>query len=131
VRRRLQILLCLFAWFVATGCQWDFAQVVAWGRMFAGYSQEMSLSAAAEKTFGGEMCPICKAVQKGRQAQERNAATPSAAGRSEIKSPIASMQYGVVVFSPAAEIVGVIAPLAVTEGRGRSEPLVQPPRGRV
>lgn len=46
--------------------------MVAWIGMFAVNSREGSLSSALEKTFDGKHpCPLCEAVESGRD-QERN-----------------------------------------------------------
>jgi len=129
VRQRVQVVLCLFAWCIATGCQWDLAQLVAWGRMFKDYSQAMSLSAAAQKTFSGEMCPLCKAVQKGKQEQEQNAPKSTAPGKADAKlldaCPLSTMAS---VLSPERKVVGTIIAQTPSVGRARTAPPVPPPR---
>jgi hypothetical protein len=128
VRQRLQIFSCVLAWFIATGCQWDLAQIVAWGRMFAGYSQEMPLTAAAEKTFSGEMCALCKAVQKAKQEQDASApksAPTKAPGKLLDAGPLAAVAR---VVSPVREVVGLIQPPAALTGRDRTPPPYPPPR---
>ena len=49
-------------------------QGVAWAGMFVTYaSQEASLPAAIEKTFGGDNpCKLCTAVQEGRGQEQKN-----------------------------------------------------------
>lgn len=69
MRRKFSLVLTLAAWLLATGSQWDMAQTFAWGRMLVTYSRTMSLTQAAQKTFDGEMCPICIAVQEAKQGQ--------------------------------------------------------------
>ena len=44
-------------------------QVVAWGRMFAGYARAMSFSKAAERTLSGEMCGLCRAVASAKKSE--------------------------------------------------------------
>ena len=73
--RAFQSWVVLIAWLLATGAQWDLLQVIAWGRMFAGYSETMRVSEAAKKTFGGEMCCLCKAVKKAKE-QQRDLPSP-------------------------------------------------------
>jgi len=70
VSRRFHVLAVLCAWLLASGAQWDFVQVVAWGRMFAGYSTSMSLTQAAQRTLSGEMCGLCRAVHDAKQQQD-------------------------------------------------------------
>lgn len=67
VIKRFQIFLVLFAWFMATGAQWDLVQTFGWGQMFVGYSRSMPLLEAVKKTFDGEMCSVCKAVNEAKQ----------------------------------------------------------------
>ena len=74
--RRLQIFVVLFAWFMATGAQWDLVQTFGWGRMIVDYSQTMSLGEAVKKTFSGEMCGVCKVVNEAKQ-QESKSTVPS------------------------------------------------------
>lgn len=129
MRRRIQVILCLFAWCIATGCQWDLAQVVAWTRMFSDYAQEMSLSAAAQKTFSGEMCPLCKAVQKGKQEQEQNAPKSATPGKADAKildtCPLSEIASAI---SPERRVVGTLLAPTSPAGRGRTAPPVPPPR---
>src|SRR5580704_17530585 len=75
MRARLQLCALLFAWFMATGSQWDLVQVCAWGRMFANYSRTMPLASALRLTFQpGNMCSVCKMVKAAKQQQEQLAA---------------------------------------------------------
>lgn len=62
---------------MATGAQWDFMQVVAWGRMFATYAETMSIGEAAKKTFNGEMCDVCEVVNEAKQQEKTNVPTSS------------------------------------------------------
>ena len=128
VRQRIQISVVLFAWFLATGSQWDLAQLVAWGRMFAGYSQAMDVRAAFQKTFSGEMCPICKAVQNGKQAQDAAGSKTTEAkplGKALDLCPLAGVAY---FLSPARGQVGVLPTAVALIGRDRAEPPSPPPR---
>ncbi|MGH7959564.1 MAG: hypothetical protein ACREH8_21500 [Opitutaceae bacterium] len=128
MRQRLKLFFMFFAWFMATGSQWDLAQVVAWSRMFAGYSQDMSLSAAAQKTFSGEMCDLCQVVQKGKQAQDTNGTKAP-----ELKVPgklldLGPISAGTTTFSPVRKTVGIVAVTIAPAGRGRAAPPSPPPR---
>ena len=76
MRTKLQLICILTAWLFATGAQWDVTQTFAWAKMFSSYSKSMSLGSALKKTFGGEMCAICRAVDCAKQ-QERAASLPS------------------------------------------------------
>lgn len=86
--RRLQLCTVLFAWFLATGSQWDFVQVFAWGRMVAIYSQNMSLPDAVALTFRAEgKCDLCRFVESAKQQEDEQAATTPGGKRDE-KSPL-------------------------------------------
>jgi len=89
VLKRFQITAVLFAWLLATGVQWDLLQVAGWARMFVSYTGTMSIAAAAKKTFGDEMCSVCKAVNEAKHRE-----------KSEI--PAAGLKAKVIlVFQPA------------------------------
>lgn len=54
------------------GLHWNLLQVVAWTGMLVRYAQDASLSEAVEKTFDGEHpCCMCKAIEKGKQAERK------------------------------------------------------------
>ncbi len=113
---------------MATGSQWDLVQVVAWGKMFAGYSEEMSLSAAAKKTFSGEMCGVCQVAQNGKKQQESNGdKTPQAKSPGKVLD-LSLLTSSTPVLSPIREAVGTIAAVMFPDGRGRSSPPSPPPR---
>ncbi len=125
MRRRLSLSLTLVAWLLATGSHWDLLQTYAWGRMFVGYARAMSLTTAAEETFSGQMCDLCKAVQKGKQEQR----SPEALATAKVRLPEAAppAASGSVV-SPARLIVGLIPAETQLAGRGRMAPPLPPPR---
>lgn len=62
---------CLFlSWIAANGLQWDVLQWVAWTKMFVGYTQQMSWSAAVEQTFDREKpCEMCRAITAARESE--------------------------------------------------------------
>lgn len=122
--RKLQFSLALFAWFCATGAQWDFLQVLAWGRMFAAYSQAMEFSKAAEETFNGEMCEMCKAVARGRQTQEKESPEPrSGKGKFVLAIQVVELLY---LGLPDRDV----RTIQLREGRSapKTEPPTPPPR---
>ncbi len=56
----------------ASGGHWVVLQTVAFGSMVVRYSQDGSLGEALAKTFDGKHpCPLCHAVQRGRQQEEK------------------------------------------------------------
>lgn len=113
---------------MTTGGQWDLVQVVAWGRMFTGYSGEMSLSAAAKKTFSGEMCGICHVAQDGKKQQESNNDTTPQAKVSGKLLDLTPLTASVPVLAPVREPIGTIAAVVPLDGRERASPPSPPPR---
>ena len=72
MRRRLAIFFLVTAWLCASGVLWDMVQVVAWGRMFAGYAREANVATALRETFDPRRpCPICRAVSQARDTAQR------------------------------------------------------------
>lgn len=74
----------MFAWFCANGAIWDLAQVFAWTKMFAGYSESMPLAAAVSATFDpGKPCNLCRAIAKAKKSdrQELPRLTEKASGK--------------------------------------------------
>lgn len=70
--RRFSIIALFAAWFCASGSMLNVIQVFAWARMFAGYTHQMSIEAAALETMDpGKPCPICRAIRRARDQSER------------------------------------------------------------
>src|SRR5581483_10646706 len=67
----------LLAWLCANGAVWNLAQAVAWTRMFADYTQTLTVGEALRETFDPQKpCPLCVAVQQARAADhEQNPAS--------------------------------------------------------
>jgi hypothetical protein len=66
--RRLASISLLCAWFCASWAMLDMAQVVAWARMFAGYTRTESFAAAAGDTFDPERpCAMCRVLSRVRE----------------------------------------------------------------
>lgn len=126
MRQRIAIFSLFIAWLLATGSQWDLMQVFAWGRMFAGYVNTMSVGHALEETFDTDKpCALCLAVGKAKQ-QEDKTLPPEVRLRDKM----------LLVFQPVPVL------LATTPGTnqwliherkplstGRASPPVPPPRG--
>lgn len=128
VRQRLQLGLVFFAWFMTTGSQWDLVQVVAWGKMFTGYSAGMSLTAAAQKTFSGELCTLCHVAQDGRKQQESGGDTATPGKSAGKMLDLCPLTVFTAVISPRDGAVGSLAALVMIDGRGRACPPSPPPR---
>lgn len=124
--RRLQFTTVLLAWLLATGSQWDCAQVFAWGKMVANYSRTMPTLDAVRLTFApGNECDLCVSVGDAKQRQN-NPATPAAKMPGKI----------LLVFQPAPAVI-VTAPEIfswspsdplMALGASRASPPVPPPR---
>ena len=57
---------------LVTGGHWAVLQSVAWVGMTIQYTRSENLTAALQKTFDGQHpCKLCKAVQEGRQAEQK------------------------------------------------------------
>lgn len=82
MRRALAISSLAFACLCGTGLLWDIVQVVAWGRMFAGYARNESVCAAVTDTFDAEHpCALCQAVTAARDLAEHETPAPTSPGR--------------------------------------------------
>jgi hypothetical protein len=66
--------LLVTALMVSIGAQWAVLQSAAWVGMALSYSlQERSVAEGLSKTFDGQHpCPLCKAVDKGKQSEKKN-----------------------------------------------------------
>jgi hypothetical protein len=72
VRRSIATAALVIAWLCANGALWDVMQTAAWGRMFAGYAQTMSLTEALRETFdASKPCEMCQSIAKARGAAEK------------------------------------------------------------
>lgn len=122
----LSVLCLLLAWLCANGAVLDVMQVVAWGRMFAHYVNDMPVETALTRTFDpGKPCELCLAVQKAR-----------AAGREQSPAPTPGSSVKLALISQETEPMAPPAmPRSELEGlpvRGvvRCDPVpVPPPRG--
>jgi hypothetical protein len=127
MRRQVSVILVLAAWLLATGSQWDLAQTFAWGRMITNYSSSMSLAQAVKKTFGGEMCSLCRAVQQAKQQQEADSAKTTE-GKVPGKILLVSVPATPIFLSPASSCVGLTAAVSAPLSAERSAPPSPPPR---
>ena len=122
--RRTLAIACLFvAWICANGAVWDTAQVFAWARMFTGYTQTQTVTAALDETFdASKPCPICRAVAKAKEAAQKQA--PQTVERSSEKLLLACEVPAKILIPPAKhEWTDVPPRLALT----RTERVPVPP----
>lgn len=88
MKRRLAIASLLFAWLCANGAVLDALQVVAWGKMFAGYTSTMSVSQALRETLdASKPCELCGEIAKVKATTGK--ARPAAAHEAAAKFVIA------------------------------------------
>jgi hypothetical protein len=128
MRQKLAILSLLTAWFLATGSQWDVVQSFAWARMMVGYAKVMPLGEAVAETFDpAKLCPLCQAVSRAKQQQDRSM-PPEVNFRAKL----------VMIFQPATKLVATVHQeyswprsdwnVPTTD---KPSPPVPPPRGQV
>ena len=128
MRRQLSLILTLSAWLLATGSHWDLVQTFAWGRMFATYSQSMSFTQAAKKTFSSEgMCGLCETVASAKQQQDA-ADTRTPGSKAPVKIFLVSAPAALVFASPAPSCVGLTAAIHALASAERPPPSLPPPR---
>jgi hypothetical protein len=127
MRQKISVILVLAAWLLATGSQWDVAQTFAWGRMVATNSRSMSLGQAVQKTFSGEMCSLCLAVQQAKQQQDADQAK-SPGGKLPGKVLLIGVPGTLVYLSPAPLCAGLTSAVPAPLSAGRSAPPSPPPR---
>ena len=98
-------------------------QLGAWAHMIVKYSQQSGLVSGISQTLDGEhLCPICKAIQKGKKQEEKKAPLLN----SELKKDYlcSSSDFGVqpgyaeIIYPEFAEVLEGIA----------AEPPIPPPR---
>lgn len=125
MRHRFVILSLLAAWFLSTGSQWDLVQVFAWGRMFAGYVQVMSVGEALAQTFDAEKpCELCCAVRRAKQ-QEKKELPPELRLRDKL---VLICQPATVFIAAAPDAKPWLAVDFSWVGRERARPALPPPR---
>jgi hypothetical protein len=127
MRRQLSLVLTLVAWLLATGSQWDAAQTFAWGRMIATYARSMSVAQAVNKTFAGEMCDLCVAVQDAKQGHNP-AGTPAPENKLAAKIILVCAPGARWIASPTLLCTGLAAAVAAPLSAERGTPPSPPPR---
>ena len=123
MRRRIATFSLLFAWVCANGAIWDAVQVFAWGKMFAGYSQAMSVPAALRATFDpAKPCEMCVGVATAKETAKQQ--LPESVEQAAEKLLLALHFSSVIVFeSPRSEWPATLASVALV----RSEAVPVPP----
>ncbi len=72
VRKTVASFSLLFAWLCANGGLLDGVQVFAWAKMFAGYTQTMSVGEALRETFDpAKPCEMCLGVASAKDTARK------------------------------------------------------------
>lgn len=123
---KLNQILMLTAWLLATGAHWDVVQTFAWSRMLVNNARVLPLRDALEFTFSAEgRCNLCQTVQENRPAP---AGEDAAVVNLMTKEPLVFQTLAsVVVSAPAATICATRA--ASWMSHERTAPPSPPPRG--
>jgi hypothetical protein len=125
VRRLVATLSLVCAWLCANGAIWDLSQLAAWARMFAGYSQTMTFSAALKETLDpSKPCEMCVGIAKAKQDSENR--LPSSEAQAGAKFVLISHVVDEPVFT---NDLGSWAETSVLAPCGRVEAVpLRPPR---
>lgn len=123
MRKKFSIACLLFAWLCANGALLDAVQVFAWAKMFSGYAETMSLSAAFTETFDpAKPCELCLGVAAAKEAAKSQ--FPATPERSEEKLLLALHTPALPIFvSPSADWPVTLASVPPS----RTEPVPLPP----
>jgi hypothetical protein len=125
MRKKIALLALLFAWLCANGALLDAAQVLAWAKMFAGYSGTMSAAAALERTFDpAKPCQMCLRVAAAKKAAQQQ--LPQAIEQSSEKLILALHRSPPIIFEQLA-LAWPAALARVAPSRTEAVP-VPPPR---
>jgi hypothetical protein len=131
LRRTLSISAILMAWLFANASACDVIQVVAWGRMFAGYTRTMNIGQSLRETFdSAKPCRLCIAAGKARAASAKHDSSSTASAARGLNKLVMSFQPSApFYFSTSAVSWGEIPAVAAPE-RTEAVP-VPPPRSAV
>ena len=123
LRKKLPSLALLCAWLCANGALLDVVQVFAWARMFSGYAESMSVTAALGRTFDpARKCHLCLGVAAARKSTQDQ--LPQAVERAAEKLLLAVQQPAAVILAkPTGDWPAALACTAPT----RREPVPVPP----
>ena len=123
MRQRIATGALILAWLCANGAVWDTMQVAAWSKMFAGYSETMSIAQALRETFdASKRCDMCVGIAKAKDATEKQ--QPATAQSAAPKFVLAFHTVSKPVF---ANDPGAWTTVTVATVRGRTDPVPVPP----
>jgi hypothetical protein len=123
VRKQVAILSLLLAWLCANGALLEGVQVFAWAKMFAGYTQSMTVAAALRETFDpAKPCEMCLGVAAAKDTAKKQ--LPAAVENSTGKIVLALEAANKFVVAPVPE---AWPPIATMAALSRSEAVPVPP----
>lgn len=123
MRKQLSIAGLLVAWLCANGALLDVVQVFAWGRMFIGYAESMTVAAALTKTFDpAKPCELCVSVAQTKGLQEKQ--LPAEVKNSTEKLVLVCVPPTVIVLTGCPSEWPVTASMLPA---GRIDPVPVPP----
>ncbi len=126
MRKKLSIVGLLVAWLCANGALLDVVQVFAWGRMFAGYAESMTVGAALSATFDpAKPCELCVSVAQTKDQQEKQA--PAELLRAKDPKLLLACELPTVIIFSALTREWPAGPALAPSGRSDPVP-VPPPR---
>lgn len=125
--RAVAKLITVLVLVLSLGLHWALLQTVAWTGMLVSYSRDGSFATAVSKTFDGKHpCCMCKAIESGRQ-EEQKQSPDKLAPDAKIKGALPAetvWQYAPVTIA-ALRITPALAPTSHL-----TEPPTPPPRFR-
>lgn len=124
MRKKLSIVGLLVAWLCANGALLDVVQVFAWGRMFVGYAESMTVTAALSATFDpAKPCELCVSVAQTKDRQEKQSPAELLRAKDH-KLVLACDLPTAIVFAALTQEWPSVPTLAPP---GRSDPVPVPP----
>jgi hypothetical protein len=125
--RRIQLLLVLFAWLLATGSQWHLVQTFAWSRMVVAYAKTMPLREAVRLTFTPDnMCGVCELVSLAQQQNSTDSALPVGTSL-DSKSPLIFQPVAAVIVATGCPRIWSLSDRKILSAE-RTAPPIPPPR---
>jgi hypothetical protein len=123
VRPRLAIIPLCLAWLCANGALWDVMQCIAWGKMFAGYTETMSVAQALRETFDpAKPCDMCGSIAQAKDTAKEQ--LPGVEQRAAAKFVLALHTPETAVFSAEP---GAWLPASMPSLMERTDPVPLPP----
>jgi hypothetical protein len=127
MRSRLSLFTLFLAWLLATGSQWEFVQVFAWGRMIAQSVRQESLACAIQDTLQGKTpCALCRLVAAAKKDVPPEA--PSSGQDEKFKVFLIAFAPEKRRPAPSQKCIGFVNTYLGMKSAPLSAPPVPPPR---